>query len=169
MTALTLDLVKSFLRYEKENTDQDETLTLALEAGIGYVERYTGHALRIRTFVQTVDKTGAYATLDYWPVTGEPAITFWQGDAEQMIALRLFGACRPATVRAASGWPSYDPCNPATIAYTAGYDDPEQIPAGLLHGVLLYAGAFDRLRDGDDAASLNAVHAACWPYRRITA
>lgn len=169
MTALTLDLVKSFLRYEKDNADQDETLALALEAGVGYVEQYTGHALRTRQFVQPVKKPGAFATLDYWPVSGEPAITFWQGDDEQTLPLRLFGACRPATVRAATGWPSYDPSNPATIAYTAGYGDPEQIPAGLLHGVLLYAGAFDRLRDGDDAASLSAVHAACWPYRRIAA
>ncbi|MEN2746456.1 phage portal protein [Sphingomonas sp. T9W2] len=39
VTALTLDLVKSFLRYELESVDQDVTLSVALEAGIDWVAR----------------------------------------------------------------------------------------------------------------------------------
>lgn len=93
MTALTLDLIKAFLRYEADNTDQDVTLAVALQAGIDWVENYTGRTI-----------AGA---------------------------------------------------------------DPETVPAGLLHGVLLYAGMFDRLRDGDNAASLDPVIAVCFPHRTM--
>lgn len=169
MTALTLALVKSFLRYELDSVDQDVTLSVALEAGVEWVEAFTGHALRQRQFTQEVDRSGGYAHLDYWPVVGEPSLSLWQGDAEQTMQLRLFNGSRPATVRAASGWPSFDPMNPAKITYTAGYVDPETIPAGLLAGVLLYAGMFDRLRDGEPGDLLKPVEAICWQYRRITA
>lgn len=91
MTALTLDLVKGYLRYELDAIDNDLMLSVALQAGIEWVELYTGRA-----------------------ITGE---------------------------------------------------DPETIPAGMLHGVLLYAGAFDQLRDGDNVALLKPAELVCWPHK----
>ena len=93
MTALTLDLVKRYLRYELDAIDDDTMTTVALAAGIEWVEKYTGRAI-----------TGA---------------------------------------------------------------DPETLPAGLLHGVLLYAGMFDRLRDGDTGNMLAPVITVCFPYRTV--
>lgn len=92
MPTLTLELVKAFLRYDADNEDQDETLNFALQAGVQWVEQYTGRTI-----------AGA---------------------------------------------------------------DPETVPAPLLHGVLLYAGAFDRLRDGEAATSLAPAMIVCDPYRR---
>ncbi|MBD8677931.1 phage gp6-like head-tail connector protein [Sphingomonas sp. CFBP 13720] len=168
MTALTLDLVKSFLGYEKDQIDHDDTLTLALEAGVDWVERYTGHILRPRTFHQPLRRSAGHAALDNWPVTGEPTLSCSDGDVEQIIPLRLYSVCRPATVRAGAGWPSFDSNNPATIVYTAGYTTPDEVPAGLLHGVLLYAGMFEQLRSNDASASLKPVEAVCWSYRLLT-
>ncbi|KZE16219.1 head-tail connector protein [Sphingomonas hankookensis] len=93
MTALTLDLVKAFLRYEADNTDEDATLGVALQAGVEYVQDYTGRA-----------------------IAGE---------------------------------------------------DPETIPAGLLHGVLLYAGAFDQARGSGGDINLAAVQAVCFRFRTV--
>lgn len=93
MTVLTLDLVKGYLRYELDAIDNDLMLSVALQAGIEWVELYTGRA-----------------------ITGE---------------------------------------------------DPDTIPVGMLHGVLLYAGMFDRLRDGDPDDLLVPVIAVCFPYRTM--
>lgn len=87
MTALTLDLVKRYLRYELEGIDNDITLSVALAAGVEWVERYTGSVI---------------------------------ADA-----------------------------------------DPDTVPARFLHAVLLYAGMFDRLRDGDASNMLVPVMTAC--------
>ncbi len=93
MTALTLDLIKAYLRYELDGIDNDVSLSVALAAGIEWVERYTGRTI-----------SGA---------------------------------------------------------------DPDTVPAGLLHGVLLYAGAFERTRDTGEPVSLAPATAVCFPYRSV--
>ncbi|MGW8190155.1 head-tail connector protein [Sphingomonas hankookensis] len=94
MTALTLDLIKRYLRYELDGIDNDVPLSIALAAGIGWVEGYTGRK-----------------------ITGT---------------------------------------------------DPNAVPPGLLHGVLLYAGVFDALRTGDATNSLEPAKLVCDPYRVVT-
>ncbi len=45
MTAPTLDLVKRYLRYELDAIDDDTMMTVALAAGVEWVEGYTGSVI----------------------------------------------------------------------------------------------------------------------------
>lgn len=87
MTAPTLDLVKRYLRYELDAIDDDTMMTVALAAGVEWVEGYTGSVI-----------AGA---------------------------------------------------------------DPDTVPVRFLHAVLLYAGMFDRLRDGDASNMLGPIMTVC--------
>lgn len=166
MTALTLDLVKGYLRYELDGIDNDLQLGVALQAGIEWVEDYTGCVLAPREVAQPVSAPRRFVELNHWPVTGPVSLNYSADAGSQTVELSLFNATRPATVAATPGWTTSLCRAPATITYTAGFADPEIIPAGLLHGVLLYAGAFDRLRDNADGGDLQPVIAVCQRFRR---
>ena len=74
--ALSLASLKQFLRYEADDTHQDDVLTLTLQAGIDWVERHSGHALTQRQFVQGASKLEGPMRLDYWPVSGAVSVAY---------------------------------------------------------------------------------------------
>ncbi len=154
MTAATLDLVKQYLRYELIDQTQHATLAVALKAGVAWVEKHTGVAIQQRQFRQRLYRAAASVPLAYRPVSGDAALSYYDTNGEpQSAPLRVFSDDRAASATAPGGWPSVNADYPATITYTAGYDDPDQLPETLLHGVLLYAGMFDQLRGGEDMAA----------------
>lgn len=45
--------------------------------------------------------------------------------------------------------------------------DPATVPPVLLHGVLLYAGAFERMRDEGVGDLLKPAELVCWQHRKV--
>lgn len=167
--ALTLDTAKQFLRYD--DTDQDTVLAIALAAGQEWVERYTGLLLTQREVAQALGRfTGALPLL-FGPVAADSATISYVGTDgtaatadHRMVVTDRDGRVTLWPLSSAS-WPIADNTG-VSITYTAGYADPETIPAGLLHAMLVYAGAFDDMRNGEDmTTALAACHALIAPYR----
>lgn len=154
MTAPTLDLVKQYLRYELIDQTQHATLSVALKAGVAWVEKHTGVAIQRREFRQRLHRATGSVPLIYRPVSGDAALAYHDASgAAQSATLRVFGDDRAVIATAPGGWPAVNAGYPATITYIAGYADPDELPETLLHGVLLYAGMFDQLRGGEDMAA----------------
>ena len=167
--ALTLDTAKQFLRYD--DTDQDAVLAIALAAGQEWVERYTGLLLTQREVTQAFPRFCGTLPLIYGPVLADSAtINYVATDGTASTAesrMIVTDSAGRATLWPLSGaqWPIADETG-LSITYTAGYATPDDVPAGLLHAMLVYAGAFDDLRNGQDmTAAMNACFALIAPYR----
>lgn len=169
--ALTLETAKQFLRYEADDTDQDDVISIAMAAGQEWVERYTGLLLTQREVTQAFPRFCGALGLLYGPVEADSSTINYVGSdgTATTVDSRMIitdGEGR-ATLWPLSGaqWPIADETG-LSITYTAGYADPDTIPAGLLHAMLVYAGAFDDLRNGEDmTAAMAACHALVAPYR----
>lgn len=171
MTALSLDDAKNFLRYETTDTDQDPTLTTLLAAGQDYVERITGHLLTQREVTQGASELAGAITLNKYPIDPDQPITITyfdtDGAAQTITTARLAACLRPAYLTPAfqTTWPIADCGQPITITYTAGYASADDVPAGLLHAMLVYAGMGDDARNGNvTPEAWAAINALCQPY-----
>lgn len=149
--ALTLEQLKSWLRYEEEDQDQDATLTIALNAAVGWVEKQTGLLLTRREVTQPVRSfDGCIRAL-------------WGPNPELMTITYVGSDDAPATIddgrviiTDSLGNGSFYPALGAqwpwgreiSVAYMAGYADPDDVPEGLLMAVLLLAGNWDTNRIG---------------------
>ena len=157
--ALTLDELKQWLRYEVEDSEQDTTLTIALNAAVGWVEKQTGLLLTRREVTQPVRSFGGCVRALWGPNPELTTITYVGSDdtpatidnARTIITDSLGNGSFYPALGAQWPWGSE-----ISVAYMAGYADPDDVPEGLLMAVLLLAGNWDEHRTGVSTANSNA-------------
>lgn len=173
MSALTVDQVKAYLRYDSGDTSQDTTLALIIAAAQRWVENYTGHILVERDVTESpvafpTAPTGqkAYHDLRYKPADIDTLeIAYLDADlAEQTFTtFTAFLANGTYRIVADTSWPS--DASGIAITYTAGYAEVADIPEDLIHAMLLYAGMSDQDRAETNSMAWKALDAILTHYR----
>lgn len=164
MTALTLADLKSYLRYEADDTSNDTALGIILAGGQSWIERYTGQLLTQREVTETPRGFGTFFDLRWQPYVADSLTIGYRDTAgeEQAIAdvqiATVDGRARiyPAVNGA---WPIVGSPAGITLTYTAGYADPDDAPEVLLLALGVFAAMSDEDRAGGDSASWNAIKA----------
>lgn len=168
--AMTLAGAKQFLRYEGADASQDETLNMLLRAGQQWVERYTGLLLTRRQVRQPERSLHGAMPLLWGPVADEPVtVDYFDGttgatfSTVRVVPIDSEGRARLYPVGA---WPA---TSDAVLTYSAGYADPDDVPDGLLHAMLVYASMSDDDREGgSNGDRWNTLNALIAPYRVVT-
>jgi uncharacterized phiE125 gp8 family phage protein len=164
MTALTLDDLKNYLRYEIDDTDQDVALNLILKGGQSWIERYTGLLLTQREVTQSSAAFGDYIDLRYGPYLADSLTIGYLDAAGATQTLDAFqasvsnGATRIYPAVGAT-WPDVGTPAGITLTYTAGYADPDDAPEVLLYALGIFAAMGDDERAGGDSTSWGAIKA----------
>ncbi|MGJ0236980.1 head-tail connector protein [Novosphingobium fluoreni] len=143
---MTIETVRSFLRYD--GVDEDEALTIMLGAAIGWVERSTGILMTSREVTQET-MFGPVMSLQWGPYKAE---TLQVQYLDASLATQQFTdlVVQPSgRLVPASGWPR---ARVATLAYIAGHEDPSTVPMPLIHAACIYCSLADQSR-GDISAS----------------
>lgn len=161
---VTIDQVREFLRYDTE--DNDPALTIMLRAGQDWVERHTGHILVKREVFQSSPSFRASMDLIWKPYKADSlSITyidsaFASQDYTGFATYPSFGTHR---VVPTSAWPTG---NGATLTYTAGYSDADDVPPSMIHAICLYCGMSDDDRGDIEASSWAALRNVLGDYWR---
>lgn len=158
--ALTLDQLKEWLRYEIEDQEADTTLTIALNAAVGWVERHTGLLLTRREVTQPVRSFDGCVRALWGPNPELTTITYVGSDdapaeitdGRVVITDSLGNGSFYPALGAQWPWGSK-----ISAAYMAGYADPDDVPEGLLMAVLLLAGTWDQHREAVTDKAANEV------------
>ena len=154
MTALTLDLLKNWIRIR--HAEEDVILDAMLAAAVEHIEGQTGQLFARREVRQPLY---GLDFLNFGPVEGDVAIEWSDAAGVQS---------EVATIVRGRVSRRY-PCN-AVAVYQAGYADPEQVPKDLLVAALLLAGNWDANREAsaEGATPLPfGVAALIDRYRRV--
>lgn len=170
MTALTLDLLKDWLRYDADAPDSDVTLSVALAAAVRHVEGQTGVLFTQREVTQPIYRLCGRVPLFYGPREGDVVLSYLDtaGAPSTVEVTGFFGA---EMLAPASGWP----IGSAYVAtYTAGHASPDEVPEVLLVAALLLAGNWDLNREATVTGTINStlvlgVEALMAPYRTMLA
>lgn len=173
MSALTVNQVKAYLRYDSVDTSQDSTLTLILAAAQRWVENYTGHILVEREVTESpvafpTAPTGqtAYHDLRYKPAQADTLdIAYLDADleAQTFTAFTAYLASGTYRIVADVSWP--EDASGVAITYMAGYAEVADIPEDLIHAMLLYAGMSDQDRAETNSMAWKALDAILTHYR----
>lgn len=161
---VTIDQVRDFLRYDTE--DNDLALTIMLQAGQDWVERHTGHILVEREVSQSSPSFRPSMDLIWKPYKADSlAITYTDSafvsqDYAGFATYPSFGTQR---VVPTSAWPAG---NGATLTYTAGYSDADDIPASMIHAICLYCGMSDDDRGDIETSAWTALRNVLGDYWR---
>ena len=170
MPALTLDLLKEWLRYEADSPDADLTISVALAAAVRHVEGQTGVLFTQREVTQPVFSLRGRVPLFYGPREGDVVLSYLDSSgAPETLAITGFHG--RDMLAPAGGWPigtGYE------ATYTAGHADPATVPEDLLVAALLLAGNWDANREASVTAASNValeygVDALLAPYRTMLA
>lgn len=170
MAALTLDLLKEWLRYEAADGDADATLNVTLAAAVRHVEGQTGVLFTQREVTQLLYSLGGRVPLFYGPREGDVVLSYLDSSgAPEALAITDFHG--RDMLAPAAGWPigtGYE------ATYIAGYADPEKVPEDLMVAALLLAGNWDANREASVTAASNValncgVDALLMPYRTMLA
>ncbi len=145
-----LDAAKLHLRVDTD--DQDSAIEGYILAARRRIETRTGHILLRR------EVTRSYASFDAvkvreFPIVLDEALALEYLDAasasQTFTDFRLSTATRPGRLYLASGatWPGIATADDAvTLTFTAGYEDPDAVPAEFKEAILLLVGHFFEAR-----------------------
>lgn len=157
---LNLDTLKEWLRYEQEDGEQDLTLSITLNAAVGWVERQTGLLLTRRAVTQPVRSFNGCVRALWGPNPELTTISYVGSDntpatidnARTIITDSLGNGSFYPALGAQWPWGSE-----ISLAYMAGYSDPDDVPEGLLMAVLLLAATWDQHREAVSDKAANEV------------
>lgn len=169
--ALTLDLLKEWLRYEADDSATDATLSVTLAAAVRWVEGQTGVLFTQREVTQPIYGLCGRVPLFYGPREGDVVLSYVDS-AGAPATLEVTGFLGNEMIAPATGWPAA--AAPIVATYLAGHDDPEDVPEDLLIAALLLAGNWDANREavvtGTIATALPmGVEELVMPYRTLLA
>lgn len=123
MTALTLSEVKNYLRYEEDDTWQDDALGIILAGAQRWVENYTGHILTQRVVTETLVAFPAFHVLRWKPYVADSlTLTYLDSsyaEVDDFEAFAVFDALGATRVVPTSEWPTS--VGGITFSYMAGY------------------------------------------------
>lgn len=160
---LNLNTLKQWLRYEPEDGEQDLSLSIALNAAIRWVERHTGLLLTRRAVTQPVRSfTGCVRAL--WGPNPELTTISYVGSDDTPATIDNARTIITDSLGNGSFYPALGAQWPwgreISVAYMAGYADPDDVPEGLLMAVLLLAGTWDQHREAvSDKAAMEVPFA----------
>lgn len=141
---VSLELAKQHLR---AGDDEDAVISSCIVSARGWVENYTGQILTQRRVSEAID--GFTDRLVTWPIAGVFSVTYADA-ARSRVTLPadvydVAAVARPARLSLNSGktWPSVAP-GPGQIIVEldAGYDDPSDIPPGMIRAMLMLIGGY---------------------------
>lgn len=141
---VSLELAKQHLR---AGDDEDLVINRCIKDARGWVEAYTGQILTPRRLSVAIDHFTDQ--IPVWPVAAVFAVTYVDAaGATITLPTSVYGHAairRPARLTLKSGqrWPSlYAGSGQITVDLDAGYDDPEDIPPGLIRAMLMLIGGY---------------------------
>ncbi|TXI87767.1 MAG: hypothetical protein E6Q40_04530 [Cupriavidus sp.] len=153
--------------------DDDDTLIAELLAGaVDIVERSTGLVLSRRPVIEeAADLTPMGMKIRAWPIASVDAVTYIARDGtEQLLdsTLYRYSAGRPqrrARIMPTGPWPSVQAgAGAVTIAVTAGFDSPEDVPTGAILALKMLLAEFYLNREVG-ALSADAERSLKWLLR----
>lgn len=142
----------------------------AIAAAREWVEGYTGLVLTRRVVSERLSRFADHTKLRAWPIAVDQPITMTYRDTAgttQAIAdAQLVAAARPGLLYPADGarWPNGSTVfGDIVVTFTAGYEDPADVPMILKRALLTMLTAFYEDREGGAmfAASEKAAMALC--------
>lgn len=145
MTALTLEQIKDFLRYD--GAADDAALTIMLKGGQNWIERHTNRLMAQREVAQSLPAFAPYHDLRWQPFVADSlSIAYLDSSfAEQTFTdFAVFRFGDGARVVPKSAWPQG--ATGIRLTYTAGYATVDEIPEVMLHALALYVAASDEER-----------------------
>ena len=156
MTALTVDQVKDFLRYD--GAENDAALTIMLKGGQSWIERHTNRLMTQREVTQTLPSFATYHDLRWKPFVADSlSIAYFDGSFTEQtftdFAVFPFGDGARAVPK--SAWPKG--ASGVRLTYTAGYAEVDDIPEVMIHALALYVGASDEDRSTMKAEGRGAL------------
>jgi len=157
---VTIDQVRSFLRYD--GADEDEALTIMLGAAIAWVERGTGILMTSREVTQET-MFGPAMSLQWGPYKAETLKVQYLDASLAAQQFTHFVVQPSGRLLPASGWPS---ARSATLTYTAGHEDPAALPMPLIHAVCVYCSLADQSRGEISAAGWETLRNVLGDYWR---
>jgi uncharacterized phiE125 gp8 family phage protein len=138
-----------------DDDSQDELIAQSISAARGKIERYTGHALVRREFVESHTPERGVISLYRKPVIS--AVVSDLPDT-QIVAGRLFPA-------SGYNWPSLSNPDRFEVTYTAGYAEGE-VPPELIRAILIMIlPLFERRAPTDDEQ--RAINSLCDDFRDV--
>lgn len=171
VSPLTLEQAKQQLEVVAD--DDDDLIERLLSAAVDLVERHTGLILSRRSVVEHADTLGGEIRLRAWPIASIDAVAYRDRANEAQLLdptlYRLSGA-RPGYV-AALGRGAWPHCTvgrgSVTVTLTAGYAEPNDVPATILQALSLIVAEFYANREAG-ALSKDAQRSVKWlldPHR----
>lgn len=156
MSGLTLDQVKAWLRYD--TNDNDVALTIMLNAGVQWIERYTGHLFTQRAVTESLRAGQSYFDLRWKPLQAD-SLTVGYVDADfaeqDFEAASIFPIGDTYRVQAAS-WPRG--AQTINLTYMAGYTTSDEIPDVFAMALALWSGMTDLDRSALSEDGKSAMH-----------
>lgn len=166
---LTLELLKEWLRYEPEDSATDATLNVTLAAAVRWVEGQTGVLFTQREVTQPLYSLCGGVPLFYGPREGDVVLSYVDS-AGAPTTVEVTSFLGNEMLAPATGWPVA--AAPIVATYTAGHDNPDNVPEDLLIAALLLAGNWDANREAT-ASGVTAlpfgIEALILPYRTLLA
>jgi uncharacterized phiE125 gp8 family phage protein len=170
---ITLDAAKRHLGIIDDDTD-DVLIQGLLASAVDHIERITGLVLSRRPIVEHLDALSTRGLKLYsWPVVSIDAVTYFDSDGvEQVLDPTLFRwtARRPVTILpiGTSAWPyARTERGAVTIAATAGFDGPEDVPPTVLQAIRVVLAEFYLNREAG-ALSAAAERSLDWLLNSFT-
>lgn len=141
---ISLEAAKSHLGLV-DFDDDDQLIADLLASAVDIVERKTGLVLSRRPVIETADRLTAIR-LRSWPIASIDAVTYLDGQhVEQLLDPAVYRRTigRPVRIVPTGAWPlataGYDA---VTIALTAGFDGPEDVPGAAIHAIKVLLAEF---------------------------
>ena len=171
MPALTLSLLKDWLRYEADMPDADTTLSVALAAAVRHVEGQTGVLFKQREVTQPIYRLCGRVPLFYGPREGDVTLSYADASGAPL-SLTVTTFSGRDMLAPVAGWPVVS--GAVTATYLAGHSNPEEVPEDLMVAALMLAGNWDINREASVTGTINTaltygVDALLMPYRTVMA
>ena len=163
---LTVPEVKDYLRYEPTDTESDGALAIILDGGVNWIERYTGHIFVQRQVEEAVKGGWSYRDLRWRPYLADSlAIAYFDsvGVPQPYANFVAFPANGHQRVNLTGALPGS--ALGVSLTYMAGYADPDDIPAAMIHALAIYAGMSDLDRTMLAADSQTSLHFLLQDFR----
>lgn len=162
---VSLDLAKQHLR---AGDDEDAVITSCIVSARGWVENYTGQMLTPRRVSVAIDRFTD--RIPVWPIAGIFELAYFTAGRAKVIidpsVYEIAAVSRPArlALKPYQRWPlPGDGPGQIILDVDAGYDDPSDIPPGMIRAMLLLIGGYyaDRETGGLAGEIETAARKAC--------
>lgn len=158
--SVTIEQVRDYLRYD--STDDDGALGIMLAAGINWVERHSGILMTERE-VTEASNLPPVTYLRWAPYkTDSLSIEYLDGSLSPHF-IESFNVQKSGRVLPNTSWPS---TRGATLTYTAGFADPDDVPDSLIHAVCIYCALSDQERGAVSDAGWETLRHVLGDYWR---